>query len=507
MTTFLKQLQSFFEALSSKPQVGGLRITDTTVQYLVLARGGKLIRQASALPLPKGVVNGGKVSDRGELVRVLKQLHASASPIDKRQTVQVVVSLPPSITYAQSFMVPNVGPERLPTTASLNLQMISPIPADEAYMSWQLLKETKDAYELLGIFAERKVIDAYRTALTDAGFSAIAFEPHSLSLSWTVTDTLGARDDSILVLNVINDGLHMFVIKNGGVYFDYFHSWRSIQGSGTRITQDAFYTLLTEEVRKVVHFVSGRFQEKLGQVLLNTPGLEERIAHLLSEQFSVSVSPLASRFSRVYPSWLTVLGAAIRGNWDRSKDVFASLGTERLQVAFHHEQTLEFFRLWRSIAAVAVGIFLLLFGGGLVLLGAEPGSVEQRLGKFDTSAQAQELSTLETRANQFNGLVASVADIKGDEVPFVRIIEALEAVGRPYGVVLDEITMGGGTATAQAVMEAPSYEIVTLFKKALAGRDDFSAVDVPLATIAPTAEQFVRFTIQFTYRPPAASGE
>ena len=43
-------------------------------------------------------------------------------------------------------------------TADLNVQMISPIAADEAYMSWHVLKETKDTYELLGVFAERKVV-------------------------------------------------------------------------------------------------------------------------------------------------------------------------------------------------------------------------------------------------------------------------------------------------------------------------------------------------------------
>lgn len=373
-------------------------------------------------------------------------------------------------------------------------------------MSWQTLKETKDTYELLGVFAERKVVNAYRDALARAGFAAVAFEPSSLSLSWTITDALGARADSILVMGVLNDGLHMFVIRGGGVYFDYFRSWRAIQGNDTHIEREAFYRLLMEEVQNVVHFVSGRFQEKLGQVLLNTPGMEDDIVRLLTDEFKVRVSPLVSRFNRVFPSWLTVLGAALRGSWDRSRDVFSSLGTERVQVAFREEQTLEFIRLWRNIAATAFGIFILLFGGGLVLLRTEPGDVERRLTTLNTAGQMKELSQFEEQANQFNSIVAAVGTIQKSGVPSVQIVDALEGVSGPYHVILDEITMGGGTSAVEAVMRAPSYDALSQFKKALSDNSDFSSVDIPLSTIAPTTEQFIRFTVNFVYSPQASGG-
>ena len=291
-----KAVRTFFEELASKPRVGGLHITDTAVQFMMLERAEGQIAASFALPLPPGIVVGGKLADPKEFERILAELRALIAAGERRGSIRVVASLPPSVTYAQSFTIPNVGPERLPMTADLNVQMISPIAVEEAYMSWHILKETADTYELLGVFAERKVVDAYRSSLEAAGFSPVVFEPQSLSLSWTITDAAGAKEAPLLVLNVTSDGVNMFLLRGGGVFFDYFRSWRSIQDTDTRITTELFYQTLVEEVRKVVNFVFGRFHKTLAYVFLNAPGTEAELKRLIEEKFSmrvVSFEPLS----------------------------------------------------------------------------------------------------------------------------------------------------------------------------------------------------------------------
>ena len=499
-----KAVRTFFEELASKPRVGGLRITDTAVQFMMLERAEGQIAASFALPLPPGIVVGGKLADPKEFERILAELRALIAAGERRGSIRVVASLPPSVTYAQSFTIPNVGPERLPMTADLNVQMISPIAVEEAYMSWHILKETADTYELLGVFAERKVVDAYRSSLEAAGFSPVVFEPQSLSLSWTITDAAGAKEAPLLVLNVTSDGVNMFLLRGGGVFFDYFRSWRSIQDTDTRITTELFYQTLVEEVRKVVNFVFGRFHKTLAYVFLNAPGTEAELKRLIEEKFSMRVVSFAPRFARLTPAWFTVLGAALRGNWDRSRDVFASLGTERVRTAFYHEQIIEFIHLWRNVGTVALGMFTLIFLGALVLLRTNPNNLGDRLLTFNTEPQERDLVQLEERADEFNNLVAAVRAARAEETPFLEIVNALEELGKRYRVVLDEMTVGGASVGAQAVMQAPSYDTVLIFKRVVGADPRFKSVDIPLGTISPTADGAIRFTLRFVFTPQTA---
>ena len=97
--------------------------------------------------------------------------------------MRVVVVLPAATVYTQSFDIPNVGEDKLIESADLNLQMISPMPKETAYMSFERLQETPDRYELLGAFAERALVDRYWDILSQAKFPPIVFEFPGLALT------------------------------------------------------------------------------------------------------------------------------------------------------------------------------------------------------------------------------------------------------------------------------------------------------------------------------------
>jgi len=233
MKTIFKKIATFFERLSSKPKIGGFQITDSSIQYVRIENGFEPV--TASIHLPPGVIVGGFIKQEDQLLKHLKKLHNSVVLGGEKEELRVVVCLPSAITYTQTFNIPNVGRERLEESVRLNLQMISPIPVENAYMSWQILQETEDKYELLGAFVVIDVMDKFKNLLIEAGFQPIIFEFPSLSLSWLINKVVGLRPESSLVLSVSSDGIDIFLLRNGLIYFDYFRSWQSVQGSEREI--------------------------------------------------------------------------------------------------------------------------------------------------------------------------------------------------------------------------------------------------------------------------------
>jgi Tfp pilus assembly PilM family ATPase len=215
-----KFFSTLFDRLSSKPRVGGLFITNGGVEYVLSGKEPK----AFAIKFPEGIVRDGRVQKIPEFTTAVKKLFELADTEHKKRPLQVVVSLPAADVYTQAFSVPNIDREKLEESAGLNLQMLSPVSKNDAYMSAEVIGETPDKYDLLGAFIEKKIVDNFRTGLLGAGFYPIAFEFPALSLTRLMKQSIMTDEHPSLVMHVSGDGVDFFIVKNGTLHFDYFRS-------------------------------------------------------------------------------------------------------------------------------------------------------------------------------------------------------------------------------------------------------------------------------------------
>jgi len=496
---YLKQIIAFFETLSSKPRVGAFQITNSSIQYVALD-DRKAEPFAIAFNLPPEVMEEGKVKDDKRFLHLLRQLNRAITRSMSVKRVRVVVCLPSIITYTQTFEIPNVGKDRLKESAELNLKALSPIPIDNAYMSWQLINETDDKYEIFGAFAEKDVVDKFRLLLTDAGFSPIIFEFPSLSLAWLINKVVGVKSESILVLSISSDGIDIFLLKKGSIYFDYFRSWKSIQGADRQISKSAFDNVVIEETRKVVNFIADRSGEVLKRVILIAPGMEKGVKKVIEDNFSVEVIPLVAKFGKLGSSWYTAIGSAIRGGWDRSRDKFVSLGTEMVQEVFYREQAIDFVKLWRNILAGMAGVLLVLFVFSVIFLRAQPRLLKTRLDILNIQAHRSELRHLEATAKEFNDVVAAIDVARERTSPsFSLLLNALLEISEEQDVILDNISAPSVGGMVSVSARAPDHNIVIKFKNELVNNSAFVNVTLPLSSIVATADNFVRFSISFNF--------
>ncbi len=485
--------------LASKPEIGGLQVSDSALLYVAL---GKRPR-ALSLKIPPGVIREGKVLLPDELSRLLRQLHGMIEGGLGDRRVSVVVCLPAAVAYTQSFHVPNLGEGRLAESANLNLQMLSPIPTEAAYMSSQVIGVNQDRYELLGAFAERKVVDAYRGALEQARFAPVAFEFPSLAVARLAGETIQRTAAAALVFQVSSDGLNLSIVKNGSLYFDYFRSWASIQGEAREISRALFEEVVTQEVQKVINFTLGRFKETPERVYLIAPALGGEIEKFLESRFGLAIAPLTLTSWSLTSQWYVALGSAIRGSVDRSRDIAISLAPVGSAELFYQEQVIDFVVLWRNIIAGTLLLFLVLYAGAAYFLGSASRDLKEQGGVFPGVQAERELATLRAKAEEFNRLVATARDARTSTQSWYLFLARLKEVAATHGVTIDRLEVASleGAVTLTGRVAKGNYDAIQSFTGVLTQEPSFSEVNLPIRQIANLDDGSLGFTITFVVKP------
>ncbi len=492
-----KKFITFFNKLSSRPKVGGLQITDLSIQYLLLE--GEKIKNFN-FKLAPGVIRQGKLENSEEFAKALQQLHEMIMPGRANAIVKAIVVLPGEAVYTQSFSIPNIDQARLEEASLLNLQTISPIPPNLAYMSSQVISENPDSYGLLGAFVEKGLTDEYHRLLAAGHFEPVVFEFPALALSRVVGKVVGLAKEAILVVQISSDGLDLFLFRNQSIHFDYFRSWQSIQGDAREIPRQVFEEVVVEEVKKVINFALSHFRETPKQALLVMPGLETEVKGILEKGFALAAVPLVAGNYPLSPNWYVVLGAALRGTLNPSQDNFIALGTgEGGFDVFYEDQVLNFIRLWRNILTGVLGFFLVVFGVSAFYLAQKTNSFKENLANISVRYSGTDLQDVENKVKDFNGLVTAASQVRSGSASWQVFFQKLFSLAAANQVTLDQLSIPSLAGQISIVASAPDHDTILRFKNALAARPDFQNVDLPLANIVTQPDNSVDFTINFNY--------
>ncbi|MCP6719976.1 MAG: hypothetical protein KJI72_01440 [Patescibacteria group bacterium] len=497
MRRIFESLAYFFDKLGSKPKTGGLQISDSVIQYVLLEKGKPV---SFSLRLPPGVVKGGKIEAPDQLLSLLRQLHKMISSNDDNRKLQVIVSLPPAVIYTQSFNVPKIDQEKLEESAQLNLQIISPIDVGDAHMSWQVIGDTEDRYDLLGAFVSKDVVDKLKSLLAAANFDGLIFEFPALALARVISSSVNLSLEPVIVLQISSDGLDLSILKKGSLYFQYFRSWQSVQGESHEISKAAFEEVVIQEVRRVIDFSLKRFKENVSQVLIIAPGFEGDIGQLLQNHFKLKATMLSVKSYPLAPGWYAVLGSAMRGKLHGGRDTQVNLSGESLVETFYQERALNFIRMWRGVVIGAMLVFLGAFGMSAVFLVKQSNILTDRLNVFKAQISQTELVQLGQKVDEFNNLVGAVEKARRESRPWHQIFSRIKQLADGNNITLGRLSVGASTEPVSLVGRAPSNSQVIKFKNVLVDESDFFNVDLPLAGITVSKDGSVGFNVSFRIR-------
>lgn len=496
---FLKKRAIYLvEQLSSRPEIGGLQINNNSLQFVLIEENKP---RTAVLKLAPGIILDGRIKNREEFAKAISQFREMISGSKKRKrSIKVIVSLPAEIIFNQNFNIPNVGSDNLKEAARLNLQMISPLPADKSYSDWQIINENEDRYELLGVLAEKVVIDEFSSVLIEGGFLPIAFEYPALSLSRFVNKFVNLENKTVLVIDVSSDGIDLFILKNSRLYFDHFRSWHSIQGEERQITKVAFQNAVIEETQRVINFASSRFRENLDKVIVFAAGLEEEMKVLLIDRFHFSIVDFQKNaLMAAGPQWFAAIGASLRGLEERGKDNEISLSSSTSAESFYQEQALGFIAIWRNIILTVGLFFLAVFWGADAFIAGYLQKKENTLLSFNAQPSIEELKFLVGQAKEFNQLIGKIEKSSTVSPAFKEILSVLETISVKNSVILENIDIISPESPVKISGKAPNNIAAIQFKNDLVATPNFKNVDLPFTAINSLSDNSVGFTLSFEY--------
>ncbi|MGC9603176.1 MAG: hypothetical protein ABSF47_01750 [Minisyncoccia bacterium] len=497
MNNILGKIKFLLEKLSSRPKFDGLEINESALKYVFMEFDKpKMV----SLRLPPGIFKDNKLQEPNQLLESLNRLHKLVAPDDPERIQKVTLVLPPGSVYTQSFNIPNVGEERMKETVTLNLQMISPMPVADANMSAQIIRETPDRYDLLGAFADRNTVNQLKDLITQAHFTPIAFEFPALSLTRLIRRSVKLNQRSTLVFQISSDGLDIFILREGRLYFNYFHSWRSIQGDARTISREAFDGVVIDEVKRVMDFSMSRFNEAPDGTIVIAPGFESEVIGLLEKNFNIKAVPLV--LNDATPAFYTALGAAMRGRKESEEGDFEAinLGGESLTRAIYEEQIFGFISLWRDVTA---GIFLVLmisfiFADSFLI--SQSRGLENQLAAFSYSGSQKELSDLSAKMTEFNGLVSTIRSVRGTASPWYELLSHLGKVADSNNVKIKSLGISSISSPIDLYGTADSYDTAFDFKNALASDSEFTNVNLPITQISIGTNGTASFSLSLQFK-------
>ena len=479
--------------------IGGLEIADTALRFVVW--DGKTF-QMTGLKLQPGVVVGGQLKDKEHFVAALKILHAQILGEKKhRVKINAIVSLSSIGIYTQVFTLPFIEGESLEKAVQLNIQMISPLDFSEAYSGRQFANKDEDKVrlEILSAFANKGVVDEFAGALREADFLTVAVESRALSLTRLLKEAGIGFDPtrSEVVMSVDGSGLDFWIIRHGQLHFDYFTSWRDIQGETKEISSDVFSAAVIRSLHQVLNFYNSHWQEPLDELVLLATGFHDEIVKIIQENFSLKTRDFELNTSQtVAPDWFVALGSAVRGLTPRRNDKEISLLGIDAQEEFGQEQVLGFLRFWRVLMPAIVSVFMIAFAGVYFSLSRIDEGLEADVASVNRGEQAQEMKGIESQISEFNKTVSLLSGIESGVIMKTPMLEKIADFSSRTGIVISRVYYQAANLPVSIFGSAKSSDDLLVFKKLLEGDAFFKKVDLPPSAVQ-VSPQGATFSMTF----------
>ncbi len=493
---YLNKLLSF---LRVKIFIGGMEISDAAIRFAYFDGRSWLMR---GLRLEPGIIETGKIKDYEKFVFALRDIKAKVfGEKEIKKKVSTIVSLSSISIYSQVFSLPIVEGENLDKAIQLNVQMVSPVEASQAYSGWQLVKRDQDALrlEILSAFIERKTVDELSKALFDAGFLIVALESRALALSRVLRQEGEGIDPlrSYLLVGVDGSGLDILIVRGGQLYFEYFNPWREVMDENGQIAKEAFRAMILRSLHQVFNFYSQHWSEPVTEIVISATALKEDVVEIIKENFTNPTRELRLKLDpSVGSEWYIAMGCGLRGIMSRKEDKELSLLGIGAKEEFRREQLMDFLRLWRLIMPVSLGVLVLLFFLSDLFLVQSRATIEsQEL--FNLSAdQTKESATLQAEAKEFNRSVAMIKSVQASYLPKSNFLEKIKNLTTSSGIEMSALSFHSVGEPIQFEGAARSEDQIISFKKSLEADPQFKDINLPITSIHSDGTT-VRFSMSF----------
>lgn len=254
------------------------------------------------------VIKDGVIEKPKVLIKALEELFAHHIT-GRITTRRVAITIPSYRAFTRTINLPKLSPKDLRDAALSEAEQYVPMPLNDLYLDYEIIKTYKDSFDLLVVAIPKRVIDSYMRLA-----QAVSLEPILIETSMHAAARLFAHDrnhdvptaiidfgslssdiglcdhDKLLVLGTVQGGGEVFshnIAKSLDISLDAATIIKNKYGLGASKKQQEIVSALTptidpiiKEVRRVLRYYQDHFPDNkpINQVLIlgsgsNMPGL------------------------------------------------------------------------------------------------------------------------------------------------------------------------------------------------------------------------------------------
>jgi len=210
MPTFFKQERTAF----------GIDVNDTSIKIAELRKSktGYKIIGYSDFELHKGIVVNDSVMDEKALTEAIRGALAKMK-FGNVDTTLTIASIPESKAFVRVIQIPKMSEAQAESAVTIESEQYIPIPLDQAYLDWQILRENgEDKMDVLVTAAPKDYIDNYLRVLKNSGLRPVALEVESAAVARALVPSEKKAKD-LLILDMSTSRSSLIVVSQGFVQF------------------------------------------------------------------------------------------------------------------------------------------------------------------------------------------------------------------------------------------------------------------------------------------------
>ncbi len=208
----------------------GLDISDTSIKVLDLTKqGGQYSPTAFAnIPLFDRVINNHMIVSEKKLADNILQAITVARKIN---TPYVICSIPEAKSFVRNVSLPRMSEDEIDGAIPFELEQDIPVPVDQVYLDWQIIKQDSSKFDLLVTAAPKEYVDSLVGSLKLAKLIPVALEIESQATARALIgpDNLQKK---VLIVDLATKQTSFIIVDNGIIQYT-----SSIPTAGNAMTE------------------------------------------------------------------------------------------------------------------------------------------------------------------------------------------------------------------------------------------------------------------------------
>lgn len=262
------------------------------------------------------LIEDGVIADPENLARSIQHLFRH-NLVGRITTRRVAVAVPASRTYTRSMTLPKMRREDIASAVQLETEQYVPVPLDQLYVDYLIIRESDKEIELLTVAVPRKIVDSYLILADLLGLEIVAIEstigaatrlfiqaersdvPTVLIDLGSASSDITIYDQALVVTGTVPEGGDNFtelIGKKLGLEHQEAHALKTKYGLGRSKRQQEITDALTptldqlvKEIKRMIRYYEERAtakDRKISQVVTmgggaSMPGLSEYLTNAL----------------------------------------------------------------------------------------------------------------------------------------------------------------------------------------------------------------------------------